>query len=273
MRDSLFISMSSSEADEVCANCGKAEVDNVKLKMCTACKLVKYCSVECQRNHRPQHKKACKKRAAEIRDDNLFRQPDGTHLGECSICCLPLPLDLSKSGMYSCCSQSICKGCSHANRLRETEQRLECHRCPFCREPVPKTDEENEKAAMERVKANDPAAICQMGGRCDDKGDYEGAIQYWTKAAVLGDMGAHYNLSIMYHKGKGVEKDMKKTVYHLEEADIGGHPEARYNLGCYENDNGRVDRAMRHYIISNILLDHEAPYTLKYQHVQILATK
>ena len=33
-------------ADEACANCGKAAVDDVKLKKC-ACKLVKYCSVEC----------------------------------------------------------------------------------------------------------------------------------------------------------------------------------------------------------------------------------
>ena len=37
-------------ADEVCANCGKAAVDNIKLKKC-ACNLVKYCSVVCQKNH------------------------------------------------------------------------------------------------------------------------------------------------------------------------------------------------------------------------------
>ena len=64
-----------------CASCGKAAVDDVKLKICTACKLVKYCSVECQKNHRPQHKKACKKRAAEIKDDRLFTQPDESYLG------------------------------------------------------------------------------------------------------------------------------------------------------------------------------------------------
>ena len=64
-----------------CANCGKAEVDDVKLKLC-ACNLVKYCSVSCQKNHRSQHKKACKKRLAELRDDKLFRQPDESHLGE-----------------------------------------------------------------------------------------------------------------------------------------------------------------------------------------------
>ena len=48
-------------ADEVCASCGKAAVDDVKLKKC-ACNLVKYCSVACQKDHRPQHKKICKKK-------------------------------------------------------------------------------------------------------------------------------------------------------------------------------------------------------------------
>ncbi len=61
--------------DEVCASCGKAAVDNIKLKNCTACKIVKYCGVECQKNHRSQHKEACKKRAAEIRDDNCSHNP------------------------------------------------------------------------------------------------------------------------------------------------------------------------------------------------------
>jgi hypothetical protein len=50
-----------------------AKVDNVKLKKC-ACKLVKYCSVDCQRNHRPLHKRACKKRLAEIRFDALAEE-------------------------------------------------------------------------------------------------------------------------------------------------------------------------------------------------------
>src|SRR6056300_838175 len=84
-----------------CASCGKAEIDDVKLMKC-ACNLVKYCSVECQKNHRPQHKKTCKKRLAELRDDRLFRQPDESHLGECPICCLPMPLDNNKWTINSC---------------------------------------------------------------------------------------------------------------------------------------------------------------------------
>ena len=53
------------DGDEACANCGKHGGDIVKLKNCTACRLVKYCGVDCQKTHRKQHKKACKQRAAE----------------------------------------------------------------------------------------------------------------------------------------------------------------------------------------------------------------
>src|SRR6056300_187939 len=126
--------------DEVCASCGKAAVDDVKLKKC-ACNLVKYCGVECQKNHRPQHKKLCKKRMAEIRDDRLFTQPDESHIGECPICCLPLPLDMEKSTMMSCCSKVICNGCRYANEKREREQGMES-KCAFCREPVARSQEE-----------------------------------------------------------------------------------------------------------------------------------
>ena len=120
-----------------CASCGIAEVDNVKLKQC-ACKLVRYCSFECQKEHRPQHKKVCKKQLAELRDEILFKQPESNHLGDCPICCLPLSIDPTKSTMMACCSKMICKGCSYANWKREEEKSLE-HRCPFCRHPLPNT--------------------------------------------------------------------------------------------------------------------------------------
>ena len=56
-------------ADEVCASCGIAEVDDVKLKLCDGgCDLVKYCTDKCQENHREQHKGECKRRKAELHD-------------------------------------------------------------------------------------------------------------------------------------------------------------------------------------------------------------
>ena len=141
-------------------------------------------------------------------------------------------------------------GCNYANQKREDEAGLE-NRCAFCREPVPKSQEEGDKNVLKRIKENnDPAAMCHMGLKRKNEGDYETALEYWTKAAVLGESDAHYYLSIMYREGEGVAKDKKKEVYHLEEAAIGGHPMARHNLGIVEKDNGRFEIEKKHFIIA-----------------------
>jgi TPR repeat protein len=128
------------------------------------------------------------------------------------------------------------------------------HDCPFCREPGA-SGEEYKKRLMKRVKANDPAALRQMGGICYNKGDYDGAFEYVAKAAELGDAGAHAQLGYMYALGKGIEKDEEKAVYHYEKAAIGGHPYARHNLGCIEEENGKMERAVKHFIIAANLGD------------------
>ena len=237
-------------ADEVCASCGKAAVDDVKLQKC-ACNLVKYCGDGCQDLHRPEHEEDCKKRLAEIRDDRLFTQPDESYLGECPICCLPNPLDEQKSGVCPSCCKRICKGCSYANQKREVAQG---HRgqskCLFCREPLPSSMKVSKKKLMKRVKANDTQAMVDMGTIMFHNGDYGKAFEYWTKAAKLGDVLAHFELAMLYRKGEGVEKDFAKEVYHLEEAAIGGHHVARNNLAQYELRNGRIERGMKHSIIA-----------------------
>ena len=74
-----------------CANCGKIG-SGVKLKNCTACRLVKYCGVDCQEAHRKHHKKACKKRAAELEDEKLYSQGHERPEGDfCPICTLRVP--------------------------------------------------------------------------------------------------------------------------------------------------------------------------------------
>jgi len=202
----------------------------------------------CCREHRPQHKRDCKKRAAELRDEILFKQPESTHQGDCPICMIPLSLDIEKSSMMPCCSKVICDGCDYANAMRQIQQSLD-DTCPFCRKPVP-TEEESTKYRMKRIEANDPVAICQQGVKYYNKGDYCSAIEYFTKAAKLGDVEAHYKLAVCYRLGHGVEKDEKKEIHHLEEAAIGGHPRARYNLGVIEWNNGKIERAVKHWIIA-----------------------
>jgi tetratricopeptide (TPR) repeat protein len=245
-----------------CAACGVAQVDDIKLKKCAACGSVRYCGDKCQKDHRSKHKKACKKWAAELRDEILFKQPEGTHLGDCPICLLPLSLDNIKSIVTECCSKMICYGCHYANVIREMEQKIE-HKCPFCRHPRPKSEEEADRNRMKRIEKNDPVALREVGATRYKEGDYRSAFEYWTNSAELGDVDAHFNLSIMYKKGEGVEKDEKKKVYHLEVAAIGGHPIARYNLGSAEWENGRLDRAVKHLIIAANLGHDQSLETLK----------
>ena len=240
-----------------CASCGITGGDDIKLKRCTACHLVKYCSVKCQKDHRKQHKKECKKRAAELHDEILFKQPEGTHLGDCPICCLPVPIDTStvgKSVFMTCCSKRVCVGCNLANKRRETEERQE-HKCPFCRKVMPTTEEEINERLIMRIEANDPVAMCSMGKEKYVGGDYKAAFDYLTRAVALGNVDAHYQLSILYHNGEGVEKDEKKELHHCTEAAIGGHSKARQILGCMEGMNGRMERAVKHWIIAAKLGD------------------
>ena len=199
---------------------------------------------------------------AEIRDDRLFQQPDESHWGECPLCCLPLPLDSNKLSFHTCCCKIICQGCEYADFLRARQEGLDS-RCAFCREPMQKNKAKTEKNWMDRIKANDPVAIRERGKKCYREGDYEGAFEYYKKAAELEDIDAHYNLSTMYHEGQGVERDLKKKVYHLEEAAIGGHPQARYNIANHEIRNRRYERAMKHYIIAAKLGDDVASEKVK----------
>ena len=235
-----------------CASCGIAEIDDMKLKGCDDCDLVKYCSDECQKNHKSEHEEECRKRAAElVRDELLFKQNESSYLGDCPICCVPLPLDQQKSTMMECCSKVICSGCTVANLLREMEMRLRPS-CPFCRAT---TNEDFDKLRMKRVEANDPVAIRQEGMEQYKKGEYIRAYEYWVKAAELGHVETHFRLACMYQLGHGVEKDRGKEMYHFEEAAIGGHPDARYNLGlnewCMQHNN--VERAVKHFIIAATL--------------------
>jgi len=238
------------EADtSCCASCGIARGDDIKLKECADCDLVRYCSDECQREHTSQHEEACKERAAELRDELLFKQPESNHYGDCPICMIPMPLDTGKTTMLPCCSKLICDGCDYANDIREAEASLNPG-CPFCRETRPSNHKGLDKQRMKRINMNDPVAMYEEGVVQYEKGDYGSAFEYFTKAAVLGNADSHYQLAGMYHMGQGVEKDREKEMCHLEKAAIDGHPNVRFNLGCEEEGSGNIERAVKHFIIA-----------------------
>ena len=122
--------------------------------------------------------------------------------------------------------------------------------CPFCRKPSPRTAEASDKLRMKRVEANDPMALCGEGATQRSKGNHTSACDYFAKAAKLGSVEACYRLGCLHLFAQGVEKDEGKGKDLLEEAAIGGHPIARFNVGILEFNNDNVERAIKHWIIS-----------------------
>ena len=148
--------------------------------------------------------------------------------------------------------------------MREYNEGLKKPRCPFCRHLAPGTNEEAEKLSIERAKLNDPFALHGLGTMNYRRGDYDEALKYWTKAAALGNVDAMYSLAGLYRVGKaGVDKDRAEERALLEKAAIAGHPRARYFLGCYKEKNGRIDRAVLHWIIASNLGDDQSIKVLK----------
>ena len=252
-----------------CASCGKSGVGDVKLEECAGCKkYVIYCSDACKEDHWPEHEEKCKEyhaayQAAELRDEILFRQPESSHYGDCPICCLPLPIYPRQTFIYSCCGKTICNGCRYADGLRQRRENMRVETCPFCRHPLATTDEEADANLMKRIEANDPDAMRQMGAQHAKRKENDDAFKYLTKAAELGNADAHLMLAGWYRTGEVVEKDKSMELYHLQEASIAGHPEARHELALCEGMSGWVERAFKHWIIAASLGNDDSIKALK----------
>ena len=234
----------------VCSNCGK-EDDN--LKSCAACKLVKYCSRDCQQAHRPQHKKECRKRAAELHDIELFKQPPPRK--DCPICFQQLPSLKTGCRYMTCCGKDICSGCAHAPVYDNQGNKVDNTKCPFCRTPGPTSDEESFEREKTRADANDPIALFNLGcnyryGLHGYRQDYKKALELWHRAGELGHAFANCNIGLAYSIGRGVEMDKKKGTHYYELAAMAGDEFARRNLGILEEETGNMSKAMKHWMIA-----------------------
>ncbi|KAL7539867.1 hypothetical protein ACHAXR_012320 [Thalassiosira sp. AJA248-18] len=227
-----------------CAACGKG---GDGLKACTACKLVKYCNVTCQKAHRPKHKKECKKRASEIFDEALFKTPPPRD--DCPICFLPLSLN---DQYQVCCGKTVCVGCIYGDMMARSSLDFDC---PFCRTPATTSENGLLEGTKKRVEAGDVNAMLKLGcqyykGHSGLPQDYNKALELWHRAAKLGCAKSHYSIANAYAQGVGVEKDMKKAKHHWELGAIGGDDTPRYNLGVIEVNAGNTNRAMKHFMIA-----------------------
>jgi len=250
----------------VCANCGKEgeDVNNI----CNKCKKTTYCSATCKKVHKKKHKKDCEEHvrlatekhneelriAAELHDIELFKQPPPEY-GDCPICFQRLPSLHTGRTYMSSCGKVICSGCCYAPLYDHQGNTVDSKKCPYCRAPFPKTNEECNERTMKRVEANDPIAIHNLGVYYRDGArgypqNHTKALEFWHRAAELGHAGAYNNIGYNYNNGEGVEIDNKKARYYYEQAAMGGSVNARHNLGYMEGRAGNMDRALKHYMIA-----------------------
>ena len=276
----LMVSMTTS----CCTECGAD--GGASLKTCKSCMLVKYCNAACQMKHWPAHKTACKLRAAELRDDALFKDPPAKE--DCSICFLPMPILLISCATlppvtissipiyvfakanemlakedteeyYPCCGKTICRGCLYSNIKSGN------YKCPFCNaERIGRTDRELVADMRKRVAANDAASICMLAGYYYQglyglQWDRAKAKELYTRAADLGSCRAHYFLAKHYNEGG----EMKKAKFHLEASAMAGNEIARNNLGTDECNDGNIEQAVKHWIIGASAGGYHAMHNLR----------
>jgi len=242
----------------VCANCGK-EGDDVT-NTCNKCKQVKYCNAACKKKHRHKHKKDCEEHlrtaaehVAELHDIELFKQPPPEE--DCPICFLRLPTLVLGHSYFACCGKKICGGCAHSPVYDNQGNKVDKHKCPFCRVPSAISKEELHQRYKKRVELGDAIAMfnvgsCYRDGKDGYPQDYTKALELFHRAGESGYASAYSCIAKSYENGRGVGVDNKKAIHYYEQAAMAGSVSARYNLGIKEKNAGNMDRALKHYMIA-----------------------
>ena len=96
-----------------------------------------------------------------ISDDEIFKLPPPKE--DCPICNLLLPTLASGLMYYVCCGKIICCGCDNAPKYDHLGNEISERKCPFCRTPVPDSDEECNGRLQKRVELGDAEAIFTLG--------------------------------------------------------------------------------------------------------------
>ena len=153
-----------------------------------------------------------------------------------------------------CCGKRVCIECMNLSAEEMASGNMKKW-CLLCRVPLHKSTIEFFERVKKRMKQNDPEAYYELGdaynrGRWHLPQDDRKAFELFKQSSELGSCRAQYESGYAYYYGEGVEKNVKKAIHHWKLAAIGGHEQARYNLGAIEGNNGNVERSVKHYIIA-----------------------
>ena len=267
-----------------CAKCNKTTEPFEELKMCTDCRSVWYCTVDCQKAHRSSHKEYCKQAKTDIKrfkdeveeentinvardddDDALFNFTLPT-MDDCPICFVPLPIIPPEVAYKVCCGQEMCFSCqaesirtlneTNSRRTRAGQPRLYNH-CAYCGQLDPRPGEEVIKYVEKRMRDNDAraflhASTMHMFGEHGVPKDPQRGFELCQKAIEIGTCNAeaHSILADCYQHGLGVQKDTTKARHYHVLAVNAGNSHSRYMLGYLEDERGNMALAIKHWLIA-----------------------
>ena len=202
-----------------------------------------------------------KKVEEELEGTDLFAPLPPTE--DCAICLVPLSHIHSENFYQSCCGNEICYACYKENELAIEKQNEEksagkklALTCPFCREPVPTSNEERVRRLQARCQQKDRVAIVSMGnlyrsGAPDIPKDDLKALDCLIQAIELGSPAACVHIANRYEKGDGVAVDKERAAKFERIGALRGSLSARHNIGCTEYYGlGNHEVGIRHWKIS-----------------------
>ena len=200
-----------------------------------------------------------KKLAEELEGADLFAPLPPTE--DCAICLVPLSRVNSETCYYSCCGNEICRACVIVNTASIKKQNEEksigkklAYSCPFCREPMTITSEDNAQLQA-RCQQKDRVAILLMGTRYwrgthgVPKDDLK-ALDCHIRAIELGSPEACVHLANRYEKGDGVAVNKERNALFERIGALRGSLSARHDIGVSEYESGNHEVGIRHWKIS-----------------------
>ena len=197
--------------------------------------------------------------ASEWHEEALFKSHCPTD--DCPICFLPLPFEMNKISLRSCCGKILCLGCIWGVAQEGSETNT-CP-CPFCRAEPYKSNDEYLQWLTKLIKKKHTLALTQLGshyyvGHLGLTRDPDKAFKLWTEAGEEGgDHGnAYYHIATSYFDGMtGIfdgmtGKEFHKVQYYYEKAAIQGDVQSRYLLGKIEKTLENKERSAKHFILA-----------------------
>ena len=87
--------------------------------------------------------------------------------------------------------------------------------------------------------------LFEQGLELEKQGDFENALKLYAQAADHGASDAQWRLGLMYHLGKGVEKNLEQAVHWYQKSAKQGNAEGQWHLGCMYQEGCGVTKDLQ----------------------------